>query len=48
VQVEEDESEVRQGSAVDPYLTISGDTRTLLNVAAGRLTLAEAGGGARS
>ena len=42
VQVEEDEAEVRQGPAADPDLTISGDTETLLSVAAGRLTLAEA------
>jgi DNA-binding HxlR family transcriptional regulator/putative sterol carrier protein len=42
VQVEGDEAEVRQGSAVDPDLIISGDTETLLSVAAGRLTLAEA------
>ena len=42
VQVEGDEAEVRQGPAADPDLTISGDTETLLGVAAGRLTLAEA------
>jgi DNA-binding HxlR family transcriptional regulator/putative sterol carrier protein len=42
VQVEGDEAEVRQGSAVDPDLIISGETETLLSVAAGRLTLAEA------
>jgi putative sterol carrier protein len=41
VQVEGDEAEVRQGPAADPDLTISGDTETLLGVAAGRLTLAE-------
>jgi len=48
VQVEGDGAEVRQGSAVDPDLIIRGDTGTLLNVAAGRLTLAGAGEGARS
>ncbi len=42
VQVEGDVAEVRQGRAADPDLTISGDTKTLLSVAAGRLTLAEA------
>ena len=42
VQVEGDEAEVRQGPAADPELKISGDTETLLGVAAGRLTLAEA------
>ena len=42
VQVEGDEAEVRQGPATDPDLTIRGDTETLLNVSAGRLTLAEA------
>ena len=42
VQVEGDEAEVRQGPAADPDLIISGDTETLLSVAAGRLTLAEA------
>lgn len=42
VQVEGDEAEVRQGFAADPDLIISGDTETLLNVAAGRFTLAEA------
>jgi len=42
VRVEGDEAEVRQGSAADPDLIISGDTETFLNVAAGRLTLAEA------
>ena len=42
VWVEGDEAEVRQGPAADPDLTISGDTETLLGVAAGRLTLAEA------
>jgi DNA-binding HxlR family transcriptional regulator/putative sterol carrier protein len=42
VQVDGDEPELRQGPAADPDLTISGDTETLLGVAAGRLTLAEA------
>lgn len=42
VQVEGDGAEVRQGPAADPDLIISGDTETLLSVAAGRLTLAEA------
>ena len=42
VQVEGDGAEVRQGPAADPDLIISGDTETLLGVAAGRLTLAEA------
>ena len=42
VQVEGGEAEVRQGPAVDPDLIISGDTETLLSVAAGRLMLAEA------
>jgi DNA-binding HxlR family transcriptional regulator len=42
VRVEGDEAEVRQGSAADPDLIISGDTETFLSVAAGRLTLAEA------
>jgi DNA-binding HxlR family transcriptional regulator/putative sterol carrier protein len=42
VQVEGDKAEVRQGPAADPDLTISGDAETLLGVAAGRLTLAEA------
>ena len=42
VQVEGDEAEVRQGPAADPDLTISADTETLLGVAAGRLTFAEA------
>jgi DNA-binding HxlR family transcriptional regulator len=42
VQVEGDEAEVRQGPAADPDLIISGETETLLSVAAGRLTLAEA------
>jgi DNA-binding HxlR family transcriptional regulator len=42
VQVGWGEAEVRQGSAFDPDLIISGDTETLLSVAAGRLTLAEA------
>jgi DNA-binding HxlR family transcriptional regulator len=42
VQLEGDEAEVRQGSAADPDLIISGDTETFLSVAAGRLTLAEA------
>jgi putative sterol carrier protein len=42
VQVEGDGAEVRQGRAADPDLIISGDTETLLSVAAGRLTLAEA------
>jgi DNA-binding HxlR family transcriptional regulator len=42
VQVERDEAEVRQGPAADPDLIISGDTETLLSIAAGRLTLAEA------
>jgi DNA-binding HxlR family transcriptional regulator len=42
VRVEGDEAEVRQGPAPDPDLIISGDTETLLGVAAGRLTLAEA------
>jgi DNA-binding HxlR family transcriptional regulator/putative sterol carrier protein len=42
VKVGGDEAEVRQGSAVDPDLVISGETETLLSVAAGRLTLAEA------
>ena len=42
VQVDGDEAEVRQGPAADPDLTISGDTETLLGVAAGRLMLAEA------
>ena len=42
VQVEGDVAEVRQGPAADPDLTISGDTETLLSIAAGRLTLAEA------
>ncbi len=42
VQLEGDEAEVRQGPAADPDLTISGDTETLLGVAAGRSTLAEA------
>jgi DNA-binding HxlR family transcriptional regulator len=42
VQVEGDEAEVRQGPAGDPDLIISGDTETLLSVAAGRLMLAEA------
>jgi DNA-binding HxlR family transcriptional regulator/putative sterol carrier protein len=42
VQVDGDEPELRQGPAADPDLIISGDTETLLGVAAGRLTLAEA------
>jgi DNA-binding HxlR family transcriptional regulator/putative sterol carrier protein len=42
VQVDGDEPVLRQGPAADPDLTISGDTETLLGVAAGRLTLAEA------
>jgi DNA-binding HxlR family transcriptional regulator len=42
VRVEGDGAEVRQGPAADPDLIISGDTETLLGVAAGRLTLAEA------
>ncbi len=42
VQVAEDEVEVLQGPATNPDLVISGDTETLLDVAAGRLTLAEA------
>jgi DNA-binding HxlR family transcriptional regulator/putative sterol carrier protein len=42
VQFDGDEAEVRQGPAADPDLIISGETVTLLNVAAGRLTLAEA------
>ena len=42
VQVEGDEAEVRQGPVADPDLIISGDTETLLSIAAGRLTLAEA------
>jgi hypothetical protein len=42
VQVEGDGAEVRQGPAADPDLIISGETETLLSVAAGRLTLAEA------
>ena len=42
MQVEGDGAEVRQGPAADPDLIISGDTETLLGVAAGRLTLAEA------
>ena len=42
VQVEGDGAEVRQGPAADPDVIISGDTQTLLSVAAGRLTLAEA------
>jgi DNA-binding HxlR family transcriptional regulator len=42
VRPEGDEAEVRQGPAPDPDLIISGDTETLLGVAAGRLTLAEA------
>jgi putative sterol carrier protein len=42
VRVEGDEAEVRQGPAPDPDLIISGDTETLLGVAAGRLTLAKA------
>ena len=42
VQVGGGEAEVFQGSAIDPDLIISGDTETLLSVAAGRLTLAEA------
>jgi DNA-binding HxlR family transcriptional regulator/putative sterol carrier protein len=41
-QVDGDEPELRQGPAADPELIISGDTETLLGVAAGRLTLAEA------
>ena len=42
VRVEGDETEVRQGPAADPDLTVSGDTETLLGVTAGRLALAEA------
>jgi putative sterol carrier protein len=42
VQVEGDEAEVRQGPAADPNLILSGDTETLLSIAAGKLTLAEA------
>jgi putative sterol carrier protein len=42
VQVEGDEAEVRQGPAADPNLIFRGDTETLLSIAAGRLTLAEA------
>jgi len=42
VQVERDEAEVRQGPAADSDLIIRGDTETLLSIAAGRLTLAEA------
>jgi hypothetical protein len=42
VQVEGDGTEFRQGPAADPDLIISGDTETLLGVAADRSTLAEA------
>ena len=42
VRVEEGEAEARQGRATDPDLIVSGDTETLLSVAAGRLAPAEA------
>jgi putative sterol carrier protein len=42
VQVEGEAAEVRQGPAADPDLIISGDTETLISVAAGRVRLAEA------
>jgi DNA-binding HxlR family transcriptional regulator len=42
VRVEGGEAEVRQGPAGDPDLIVSGDTETLLGVAAGGSTLTEA------
>lgn len=42
VRVEGGEAEVWQGAASDPDLIVSGETETLLGVAAGRLTLTEA------
>ena len=42
VRVEGGEAEARQGRATDPDLIVSGDTETLLGVAAGRLAPAEA------
>ena len=42
VRVEGGEAEARQGRATDPDLIVSGDTKTLLGVAAGRLVPAEA------
>jgi DNA-binding HxlR family transcriptional regulator len=42
VRIEDDETEVRQGSAADPALVVRSDTQTLLAVAAGRAEPAEA------
>jgi DNA-binding HxlR family transcriptional regulator/putative sterol carrier protein len=42
VRVEGGEAEARRGSAADPDLIVSGDTETLLSIAAGRLAPAEA------
>ncbi len=42
VRVEGGEAEARQGRAADPDLIVSGDTETLLSIAAGRLAPAEA------
>jgi putative sterol carrier protein len=42
VRVEGGEAEARRGSAADPDLIVSGDTETLLGIAAGRLAPAEA------
>jgi DNA-binding HxlR family transcriptional regulator len=42
VRIEDDETEVRQGSVADPALVVRSDTQTLLAVAAGRAEPAEA------
>jgi DNA-binding HxlR family transcriptional regulator len=42
VRIEDDKTEVRQGSAADPALVVRSDTQTLLAVAAGRAEPAEA------